>query len=273
MIRIIATIIFALSAQLLLAQTQLFELQPGIKSITTIQVRGNSTQQDSTIKKTLRYDEKGRLVEIDYQRYQVQYEYTTDSTVVFTSTNIPTCSQFYKITRKAGQIEIRTEKVPGSSGCSFPPEPMIFGSLNLDKLFQDVPKSLPKRGQEYEAEVRKFGEQEGEYMDLSYFRRGSQLKLASIVQREKIGEEWFVQRVLFPSYGDKIILEQQHLLDQEGEPVAQLKITELVSEIGPERQSDYEYEMDAAGNWIAQKPKQRNPQRPQYLIREIEYWD
>ncbi|MEL7534000.1 MAG: hypothetical protein AAFN10_22005, partial [Bacteroidota bacterium] len=93
MTRIIATILILLCGPLLLAQSDLFELKPGVKSITIIDIKGNSTQLDSTVKKSLLYDEQGRLVELDFRYGSIRYEYSNDSTVVSASANNPDCKE------------------------------------------------------------------------------------------------------------------------------------------------------------------------------------
>lgn len=271
---IIAAIIVMLSGQLLLAQSELFDLQPGIKSITTIQIRGNSTKLDSTTKRVLRYDAEGRLVELDFQHGKISYAYSNDSTVVSTSSNSPNCKEQYRVSRKTKRSVIRWETLPGSSDCSFAPsEPMVFGNINADSLFEDVPKSLPKRGREYAATVRVWGEEEGEYMDLSYTKSGSQLRLSFISQFQKIGENYFVQRLFVVAYQDRIILEQQRLLDREKMPITQLGTDELIKELSPAQKNNYEYERDDHDNWTVRKPQNMNSDRQQYTLRVIEYWD
>ncbi|MEM6346595.1 MAG: hypothetical protein AAF927_22090 [Bacteroidota bacterium] len=272
--KIICTIILSLCGSLLFAQSDLFERRPGVKSITTIEIKGNSTQLDSTVKKSVIFDEQGRLVELDYQYGKIIYEYTNDSTVVSYSSKSPDCKRQYQLSHEEKRSISRVEILGTSTDCSFAPsEPMVFGNVRVDSLFKDVPKTLRKKGREYATTVRTFGETEGEYTDFTYTKRGSQLRLSNISQFQRVSEQYLVQRLFVVAYQDMIILESQQLVDNEQIPIKQLSIDALITELGSESLSKIEYESDDQGNWIVRKPQNMNPERQQYTVRVIEYWD
>ncbi|MEL7339383.1 MAG: hypothetical protein AAGM67_02775, partial [Bacteroidota bacterium] len=255
-------------------QSELFERQPGIKTISIIELKGNQTKLDSTIKKVLHYDAEGRLIELDLQYNTFRYEYLNDSTAISTSSRNPDCRQQHSRAREGKKLISRLETLPGSSGCEYAPsEPMIFGLLRADSLFAEVPRFIRKKGREYITTVRLSEEREGEWTDYSYSKKGSQLRLSHIAQYVKVSDAFFVQRIFVVGYPNVITLEHQQLVDEEKFRIDQLSNEKLITAVDPTQFTGYVFERDAQGNWISRKPQNMKPERQQYTVQVIEYWE
>ncbi|MEL6592234.1 MAG: hypothetical protein AAFQ68_19210 [Bacteroidota bacterium] len=269
----IVSLLLLLVTPLLWGQAELFERQPGIKTISIIELKGNQTKLDSTIKKVLHYDESGRLIELDLQYNKYRYEYLNDSTAISTSSRNPDCRQQHSRAREGDKLVSRLETLPDAKGCEYAPsESMVFGLLRADSLFAEVPRSTRKKGREYITTVRLMGEQAGEWTDYSYSKKGSQLRLSHISQYVKVSDGYFVQRIFVVGYPNVITLEHQQLVDEEKFRVEQLSNEELITEVDASQFTGYVFARDAQGNWVSRKPQNMTPERQQYTVRVIQYW-